>query len=79
MKKNMKQKLRNITLQQIFEVPTSGPNTRPKPSTPLINHIVNDHLLHVCPAVNEALPQLVDVLNALLLHLLLQYSPDSII
>jgi len=27
-------------------------NTHPQPSTPLVDHIVNDHVLHVCPAVN---------------------------
>jgi len=60
-----RQQLQNTRLQQMFKVPASGPNTRPQPSTPLVNHIASDHLLRVCPAVNEASPQLVDVWNAL--------------
>jgi len=28
------------------------PNTRHQPRTPLVSRIVNDSLLHVCPAVN---------------------------
>jgi len=65
------QRLQNIRPQQMFKVPASDPNTRPQSSTPLVNRIVNDRLLHVCPAVNEASPQLVDVSNALLVHPLL--------
>jgi len=52
--KNMNQQLQNIRRQQMFKVPASGPNTRPQPSSPLVNCIVNDRLLHVCPVVNEA-------------------------
>jgi len=58
----MNQQLQNIRLQQMFKVPAFGSNTCPQFSTPLVNCIVNDRLLHVCPAS----PQLVDVSNALL-------------
>jgi len=75
----MSQKLQNITLQQMFKVPAFGPNTRPMRSTPLINRIVNDCLQHVCPAVNEALPQLVDASITLPVHELLQHSKDLVI
>jgi len=47
--KEHKQRLQNIGLQQMFKVPVFGPNTRPQPSTPLVNRIINDHLLHATP------------------------------
>jgi len=69
--KNIHQRLQNIRLQQMFKLPDSGLNTHPQPSLPLVNHIINECLLHVCPAVIEASPWLVDVSNTLLVHLLL--------
>jgi len=47
--KNINQRLHNISLQKMFKVPASGPNTRPQPGTPLINRIVSDRLLHATP------------------------------
>jgi len=67
--------LGKITATLMFKVPAY---TRPQSSKPFVNHIVNNRLLHVCPAVNEASPQLVNVSNTLLVHPLLQHSSDSV-
>jgi len=66
---------KNIRLQQMFKVPASGLNACPS----LARHSPTaSSMIVCCMSVNEASPQLVDVSNALLVHPLLQRSPDSV-
>jgi len=49
-----------------IKVPASGPNTFPQPSMPLVNHIVNDRLLHATPRFSIGAARLMQLLQEII-------------